>query len=86
MSRVSTAHSSPCEYAYAPVGNAGDSQVSNRIDATASVMIVTVMPRARSVGAGFGIERRLDRIDMTAEAFNHVLDDVIGADTDAVAE
>ena len=44
-----------------------------------------VMMRRAGVGAGLGIEWRLDRIDMPAEAFHHVADHVICTDAHAPA-
>jgi hypothetical protein len=51
-----------------------------------SVIVVVMMAGARGVGAGFGVERGLDRIDVAAKAFDHVPDDVIGPNSDPVAE
>jgi hypothetical protein len=49
------------------------------------VMVVT-MPGPWSIGAGFGIERRLDGFDVPAQTLHHLLNDVIDANADAVAE
>ena len=38
------------------------------------------------IGAGFRVERRVDRVGVAAEAVDHRFDDVVGTDTDAVAE
>ena len=50
------------------------------------IVIVMMVSGAGSVGAGFWIERRLDRFDVAAETFDHVLNHMIGADTDPVAK
>jgi hypothetical protein len=52
------------------------------------VMIVVVMmvPSAGRVRTGFRIERRFDRLDVPAQTFNHVLDHMIGANSDPVAK
>ena len=53
-----------------------------------ALMMTTVMPvhAAVAIGAALGIERRLDRRDHGAEAFEHRLDDMIAADAQPVAE
>ncbi len=49
-------------------------------------MIVTMRRRgAADVGAAFGIERRLDRDDLSAEAFDHLLDDDVAPYSQALA-
>jgi len=50
------------------------------------VIVVMMVPSSWRVSAGLRIERRLDRFDVTAEAFDHVPDDVIGANANAVAK
>jgi hypothetical protein len=50
------------------------------------VAMMKVMAAARGIGAGFGIERRLDIVHVSAEALDHLRNHVIGADTDAIAE
>ena len=50
------------------------------------VIAVMMVPGARCVSSGLGIERRIDRFDVTAESFDHFFYDMIGADTDAVAK
>jgi len=50
------------------------------------MVMIVVMTGARGVGSGFGIEWRIDRFDVTAEAFDHVPDDMVGTDPDPVAE
>jgi len=50
------------------------------------IMVVMMMTRAWGVGTGLRIERFFNRLDMTAETFNHVPDHVIGPDANAVAE
>jgi hypothetical protein len=49
-------------------------------------MIVIVVTGARGVGSGFGIEWRVDRFDMTAEAFDHVPDDMVGTNPNSIAK
>jgi hypothetical protein len=50
------------------------------------VIVVVVLVRAGGIGAGFGIEWGFDVIDMAAEEHNHLLDDMVGTDADALAE
>jgi hypothetical protein len=50
------------------------------------VIVVVVMLVAAGIGAGFGVERGLDVVDMAAEPFDHFLDDMVGAQADALAE
>jgi hypothetical protein len=50
------------------------------------MVVVMVMAGAGRVGTGFGIERRLDRLDVTAKAFDHVLDYMVRTDANAVAQ
>ena len=50
------------------------------------MIVIVAMAGARSVRAGLGIERCVDLLDMAAETFNHVLDDVVGSDPDPVPE
>jgi hypothetical protein len=50
------------------------------------VIMVVVMPGTRRISTGFGIEWRLDRLNMTAEAFDHVLDDMIRPNADTVSK
>jgi hypothetical protein len=50
------------------------------------MVVVVVMTGARGVGSGFGVEWRVDRFDMTAEAFDHVPDHVVGTDPDSIAK
>ena len=50
------------------------------------MIMVMMMAAAARVGAGLGIERGIDLVDMTAEALDHLLDHMIGADTDAVTQ
>ena len=90
--------SSPCDQPNMPTGNAGDSQVSRRRRAPPSVMVmmvamvVTVVmvpmivrPMRAAIGAALGIERRDDPPDRRAEMLEHVGDDVVVADQQAVA-
>jgi hypothetical protein len=53
---------------------------------TEYLRIVEVMVVSAGVGSGFGIECRLDRIDLPGESLNHRSDHVIRADADALAE
>ena len=50
------------------------------------VIVIVVVTGARGVGSGFGIERRVDRFDVTAETFDHVPDDMVGADPNSIAK
>jgi hypothetical protein len=50
------------------------------------VIAVVMVPRPGSVGAGFGIERRINRFNVAAETFHHVLDHVVGANSNAVPQ
>src|SRR5689334_332902 len=88
MSPASTAHSSPCEYAKPPVGNAGDSHASRCSNGRRSmvVVIVAVVMVAARVGARFRIERRHHPIDVAAKPDDHVLNDMISPDANTVAQ
>ena len=37
------------------------------------VMVMVVMAVAAGIGAGFGVERRLDLVDVAAEALDHLV-------------
>ena len=50
------------------------------------VIMMVVVTAGDGIGAGFGIERRLDRFDVAAQCLDKVRDDVVGADTDAVVQ
>jgi hypothetical protein len=50
------------------------------------MIVVVMMRRAGRVRPGLGIEWRVEGFNVAAETFNHVLNDVIGADADAIAE
>jgi hypothetical protein len=50
------------------------------------IVVVVVMPGAGRVRTGLGIERRFNRLNVPAETFDHVLDHMIGANADPVAE
>jgi hypothetical protein len=49
-------------------------------------MMVMMMPRRPLIRSRLRIEGCLDRLDMTAESFDHLLDHMVGADTDPIAE
>jgi hypothetical protein len=48
--------------------------------------MVVMVCDAGSISASLGIERRLNLLDMAAQALDHFLNDVIGPDANAVAE
>jgi hypothetical protein len=50
------------------------------------VVVIVVVTGAGGIGSGFGIEWRIDRLDMAAKALDHFLDDMVGTDPDPVAE
>jgi hypothetical protein len=50
------------------------------------VVVIVVVTGAGGIGSGFGIEWRVDRFDMTAEAFDHVPNDVVGTDPNSIAK
>src|ERR1051326_8401783 len=49
-------------------------------------VVVMMMPHPGRVSPRLRIERRLERFDVAAQTFDHVLDDVIETDADAVAQ
>lgn len=49
------------------------------------IMMVMMMARA-GIGPGLRVEWCVDGIDMAAEPFDHVGDDVVGADADSLAQ
>ena len=50
------------------------------------IVAMMMMVPAAGIRTGLGIERRLDRFNMTAEALDHFTDDVVSPDTDAIAQ
>jgi hypothetical protein len=50
------------------------------------VVVIVVVTGAGGIGSGFGIEWRVDRLDMAAKALDHFLDDMVGTDPDPVAK
>ncbi len=50
------------------------------------VAMVVVPTPARRVGTGFGVERGLDIVGVSAQTLNHFRDHVVGANPDAIAE
>ena len=50
------------------------------------VIVVLMVVMTAGIGAGFGIEWSLDRIDMAAKALDHLRYYVIGSNTDAIAQ
>jgi hypothetical protein len=50
------------------------------------MIVIVVVTGARGIRSGFGIEWRIDRFGMTAEAFDHVSDDVVGTDPNSIAK
>ncbi len=50
------------------------------------IIVVSMTVAAGGIGTGLRIKWRFDRLDMAAKALDHRLDDVIGADADAIAE
>ena len=88
VSPVSTAYSTPCDQAKPPVGKAGDNQANSRISEKSLMIVVVmvVMPAAGRVSARLWIERGLNLVHVPAEAFHHVRDHMIGANTDPVAK
>ncbi len=50
------------------------------------IVVVMVMAGAPRVRTGLRIEWGMDRIDMAAETFDHLCDNVIGSNADAIAQ
>ena len=49
----------------------------------AAVVVIVAMRRRGDIGPAFGIERRLDFEDLSAEPADHVFDDVVAANAQA---
>src|SRR3954452_1104946 len=43
-----------------------------------------VMATAGGIGAGFGIEWRVDQVDVAAKPLDHCANDMVGADADSI--
>jgi len=50
------------------------------------MIVIVMMPNARRISPRLRVEWRLNRLNVTAKTFNHVLDHMISADSDAIAK